>query len=134
MMEKPESIAKNSLRKCYKKHGIVAGATHFNYFWARDSFYASWGALEIGDHKIVKKNLESFIKYQKNDGQIPLRIGATSLSQWLALAGIKLKHKEVAEYNQDKGFKSAIDPNLLFIITFHKYTKQCKYRRHIRLI
>lgn len=126
MNEKSFEIAKNSLKKCYKKDGIVAGATHFHYYWARDSFFASWGALESGDYKIVKINLETFIKYQKEDGQIPLRVGATSFSQWLAIFGIKKKIKNVAEYHQDKGFKSAIDPNLLFLITMQKYIEKTK--------
>lgn len=120
------SIAKNALNKCYKKEGIVAGATHFNYFWARDSFFASWGALELKNYKIVKRNLETFIKYQKENGQIPIRIGASSVMQWVSILIPKIKTKTIGVYNQDKGFNPAIDPNLLFIITIQKYVEKTK--------
>ena len=58
-------IAKKSLKECYEKNGIIAGKVHYANHWARDSFYASWGALELGDFEIVKKNLELFLKYMK---------------------------------------------------------------------
>lgn len=119
-------IAKNSLKKCYKKEGIVAGKTHFHYYWARDSFFASWGALELNDTNIVKINLENFIKYQNINGQIPLRIGGKKIHQILSFFKIAHKLRNVAEYNQDKGFNPALDPNLLFIITFEKYLEKTK--------
>ena len=118
------SIAKESLRKCYDKQGIVAGRTHFNYYWARDSFYASWGSLEIGDTDIVRQNLSTFLKNIDEKGQVPLRIGASNLYQWLALFGVKTRNDFRPEYSQDKGRNPAIDPNLLFLITLGKYVEK----------
>lgn len=123
MREISINIAINALKNCYKKNGIIAGATHFDSYWARDSFYASWGALELNDTKIVKTNLENFIKHQKEDGQIPIRIGASKIAQTLSFIGIKISSNK-ANYSQDKGFNPAIDPNLLFIITFEKYVRK----------
>ena len=120
MQKKAIEIAKTSLKRCYKEEGIVAGKTHFQYYWARDSFYASWGALELNDIKIVKKNLETFINYQKENGQLPVRIGGKKIHQILAFTGIYTKTKK-ATYTQDKGFNPILDSNLLFIITFERY-------------
>ena len=64
-MKSAAEIAKDNLLNCFQGEGITASVDHFNDFWARDSFYASWGALEIGEIERVKSNLNLFIKYQK---------------------------------------------------------------------
>ncbi|MBS3084853.1 hypothetical protein J4411_02980 [Candidatus Pacearchaeota archaeon] len=115
-------IAKKSLKECYEKNGIIAGKVHYANHWARDSFYASWGALELGDFEIVKKNLELFLKYMKR-GQVPLRIGSSYLGGFLAFIGIKPWFG--VRYNQGKGLlNSAMDPNLLFLMTIEKYVRE----------
>ncbi|MBR9690820.1 hypothetical protein GOV08_03995 [Candidatus Woesearchaeota archaeon] len=135
---KASDIVKKALRSCYKKNGIIAGKTHFNYYWARDSFFASWGALEIKDYKIVRKNLENFLAKTKDNGYVPLRIGSSSIGQWLAIAGIKIKNNNKSSYIQDKGLNPALDPNLLLIITLDKYlhkTKDAKFaKKHLKKI
>lgn len=113
-------IAKNALKSCYSKYGIVAGKTHFNDYWARDSFYASLGALELKDYEIVKKNLELFLRNMSDDGQIPIRVGKSTLQQCLSFFGLKTKNQK-PQYSQDKGKNPAIDPNILLIITLGKY-------------
>ena len=50
-------IAVKNLRSCYADHGIIAGLNQFNDYWARDAFYASFGALELKDFLVVKKLL-----------------------------------------------------------------------------
>ena len=70
---KAKEIMISSLRSCYDKRGIVAGRQHFSEYWARDSFFASLGALELNTEKdinIVKKNLELFLDNTKN-GKVP---------------------------------------------------------------
>src|SRR3989344_9245800 len=67
-------IAYRDLQRCYREYGIIAGLNHFNDYWARDSFFASCGSLVMGDFDIVRKNLETFIKFQKSSGHIPRRI------------------------------------------------------------
>src|SRR5690606_41199348 len=88
-----------------------------------DSYYASWGALELGDFEIVKKNLETFLKYEKN-GQIHLRVGSSNFGQILKMVG-KTPEFGVA-YKEDKGWKKAIDPNLLLLITLNQYSEKSK--------
>lgn len=65
-------IAKTDLRKCYSNEGILTGSR--NVYWSWDSFYASLGSLEIGDYKIVKKNLLLYLNNQHQNGNIPKRI------------------------------------------------------------
>ncbi len=114
-------IAKRALHQCYDYDGIVAGKIHYANHWARDSFYASWGALELKDYDIVKKNLELFFKYERG-GQIPLRIGASYLGGLLSFIGIKPWFG--VRYNQGKGINPAMDPNLLLLITLVKYVEK----------
>jgi glycogen debranching enzyme len=123
ILKKAQEIAVNSLKKCYASHGIYAGRKHFDDYWARDSFYACWGALEIDDFDIVKKNIESFLYYAKYNGQLPLRVGTTPFGQVLKFIGIDIK-KEVPNYFQDKLGSYPQDQNSLFIITFKKYVEK----------
>ncbi|PLW79896.1 hypothetical protein C0585_05310 [Candidatus Woesearchaeota archaeon] len=122
-MKKAKDIAVDSLRACYTDRGIYAGRKHFDDYWARDSFYASWGALEIGDLEIVKHNLLMFLNDMKYNGQLPLRIGVSSFGQVLKFFGIKLK-QSFPTYFQDKLGSHPQDQNSLFLITFKKYIEK----------
>lgn len=67
-------IAVRDLRACYNPDGIVAGRLHFNAYWARDGFWALFGALALGDHEQVRTHLETFMKYQMSSGELPVRL------------------------------------------------------------
>lgn len=68
-------IATRDLRACYSKNGIVAGLHQFNNYWARDAFFASFGALELGDYVIVKKHLDLFLdRVSKGHYLLPKKI------------------------------------------------------------
>lgn len=68
------NIATSSLRACYCDDGIIAGPHHFTDYWARDGYFAAFGALALGDHHIVAKQLQLFFHHQRPDGLIPYRI------------------------------------------------------------
>jgi glycogen debranching enzyme len=55
-------IAVRHLGACYNPDGIVAGRLHFNAYWARDGFWASLGALALGDapHPSGKQSTGAF--------------------------------------------------------------------------
>ena len=78
-------IAINELRKCYTDKGIIAGIHHFTDYWARDGFFACFGALAINDTSIVKKQVNLFFSFQRNDGLIPYRImqGPVNIAKYL---------------------------------------------------
>ena len=117
-------MAKQELRACYGKEGILAGLNQFRDYWARDSMFASLGCLEIGDYDIVKKNLILFLKNINNDGQVPLRVGKTPLNIALSYLGILSKKKRRKPiYNNDKSESKTVDQNSLLIIAAHEYIK-----------
>lgn len=117
-------ISVNSLRACYSDLGIMAGKRHFDDYWARDSFFASLGALKLGDYDIVKKNLELFLKFQKNDGQLPMRIGQYNIN--LKLIGIRLESELLPKYGDDKNNSRTTDQNSLFIIALYEYLNNAR--------
>ena len=116
------SIAISSLRRCYSNNGIYAGLHQFKDFWARDSFYASFGALEIGDLDIVKRNLSLFLHFEKQ-GIIPLRIGNKFFIQ--TMLGKRPK-RLFAKFNDDKKGSFCSDSQTLFLISFARYIKKVK--------
>jgi glycogen debranching enzyme len=123
-IDKAYKLATQILRGDYKEQGIYAGKHHFDDYWARDSFYACFAAIILKDHNIVKKNLLLFIKYQKSNGQIPLRVGDKNIL--LKFLGIKIKKEEKPRYKEDKNISFPFDSNLLFIITAALYVKYSK--------
>jgi len=123
-------IAKSDLLACFQDGGIVASADHFNDIWARDSFYASWGALEIDEAEQVRSNLELFIKYQKIDGQIARRLDRFFVP--LEYAGLKIKRKELKPKYAGAYVFPALDPNLLFVVACHKYFEKTSDAEFLR--
>ncbi|NTV23133.1 MAG: hypothetical protein HGA85_02020 [Nanoarchaeota archaeon] len=120
MGQSAEEIARSSLRACYGDEGIFAGIHHFKDYWARDGFFASLGALEIGDSGIVKKNLQLFLTSLKKDGQVPLRIGKSSLGLAISSLGIILGRRKPI-YDVDLTSTKPSDSNPLLIIAAHAY-------------
>ncbi|OIO65097.1 hypothetical protein AUJ68_04095 [Candidatus Woesearchaeota archaeon CG1_02_57_44] len=107
------------LRSCYRDgRGINAGAHQFADLWARDSCFASWGALAIGDTAIVQQNLLTFADAMRDD-QVPLRIGARSMAITLTCAALRLPGRgpQGYAYSEDKLRHIPTDGNSLFIIT-----------------
>lgn len=121
IMENAKLIAVRSLRECYRKDGIIAGIHHFNDYWARDSFLASWGSIVIGDSEIVKHNLRLFAKWMDDDGLVPRRLERTRFVGLRYLTEIHIHRKQVVPslMNAFGGFSS--DSNSLFVITAQKF-------------
>jgi len=101
-------IALNDLRRCYTDKGIVAGrrSKRFHQYWARHSFFASLGSLNLNDVRQVKKNLELFASMQKKNGVIPNQISLELKPRYKLLVG------------------SVIDSTALFVITLAAYVKK----------
>lgn len=121
-MKESFRIAKKNLEACFQEKGIVASVDHFSDFWARDSFYACWGLLKTGEYGKVRKNLELFIEYQKENGHIPRRIDRFIVP--LKYLGLKIKRKKLKPRYTGVYIYPALDSNILFIITFYKYLKE----------
>lgn len=63
-------IATNDVTACVVDSGITAGTRHFVDLWARDSLFAAFGAPP----ELAKTTIETFLKFQRDDGLIPYRI------------------------------------------------------------
>ncbi len=112
-------IAIKDLRSCYGPEGIFAGGTHFRNYWARDSCFASLAALSLGDRAIVKKNIDTFLRHQRSDGAIPMRIGA----RWIILPLLGLPSTQGVSYTEDKRGHDVLDSNLLIVVAARAYVE-----------
>ena len=69
-------IALNDLRKCFGEKGILAGRKRLSFYKARNSFFASLGANQVGEFGASWKSIELFLEKQRKDGMLPHRITA----------------------------------------------------------
>ncbi|MFC1616846.1 amylo-alpha-1,6-glucosidase [Candidatus Margulisiibacteriota bacterium] len=121
-------IAVKTLRNRYTENGIHAGKTHFSDIWLRDSCFASFGSLALGDYEIVRQNLKTILNNSNPQGQVPLRVG----QKHLLLKFIGIKGNPRPRYIEDKGYSIPSDGNSLFIITLKKYIEKTKDLRFLK--
>jgi len=103
-------IALSDLRKCYTEKGILAGrrSRRYNQYWARNGFFASAGALSLGDYGQVKKNLKLFSSLQGKNGALPNQISLKLKPRYKLLIG------------------SVIDSSALFVASLSDYLKKTR--------
>ncbi len=124
-LDEAYKIATSSLRRCYSQFGILAGHKKFDDYWARDSFFASLGAISLEDYSTVRSNFNLFLNRQKENGQLPRKIRNHFTP--LKYIGIrKIKRNLSPRYNNSIYTSSAIDQNSLFLISFLAYIKKTK--------
>jgi len=112
------AIAVRDLRACYNPDGIVAGRLHFNAYWARDGFWALFGALALGDHGQALAQLHTFIQYQLSSGCVPVRVEFVGHH----LHGYNTLRTRPKAVGRAGGlFSDPIDPTALFIIAAAAY-------------
>ncbi|MEK7298930.1 MAG: GH116 family glycosyl hydrolase, partial [Candidatus Margulisiibacteriota bacterium] len=124
VLDNAYQIALRTLRDRYVGNGIFAGKSHFSDIWVRDSMYASFGSLSVGDYEVVKTNLQTVMSYMKPDGQLPLRIG-----QKYFLVKFLFGYSPPvpgARYTEDKGVSVPVDSNSLFLIVLDRYVQSTK--------
>ena len=125
-------IAKKDLRRCYGPLGIKTGALR-NTYWSWDSFFASFGALELGDTDVVEKNFNSFLKYQTLEGAIPRRISAPFLIYHLnTVSGRFYISKKVPSYNSFFIHRIPRFQNLVFLISFSHFIRKTNRIDYLR--
>lgn len=121
VIQRALEIAQRDLRACYIGPGIIAGKHHFDDYWARDSFFASWGALVLGDFSKVKDNLHLFIRFQDKNGLIPRRINRFYWTRFKYITNIRIPRFRIKPVYRGRFFYPNIDPNSIFVITVEKY-------------
>ncbi len=114
-------IAVRDLRACYNPDGIVAGRLHFNAYWARDGFWALFGALALGDHEQAAAQLNTFMRFQPPSGVLPIRlefVGHTFGSYHT----LRMRPKAVGRAGGL--FSNPIDPVALFLVAAREYVER----------
>ncbi len=125
IIDQAKKIALRDLRACYHGDGVLASLVNYSDYWARDTFWASFGILEIGDDEQVKKSLLMFIKHQLKNGKIPRKIK-------LDYNNLKYFKIKIERSEPKPAYKSAIgdvystDDNLLFVIAFCLYVEKTR--------
>lgn len=122
-VSKAFDIAVNDLRACYGIFGIYAGLNHFNDYWTRDACFASFGALNVGDRDIVKRQIIHFINHRKFNWHLPKVILRSQFQKILFLTTTKsIRFRALSLLS----IYHAKDQNSLFIIAASDYIKKCK--------
>ena len=117
-------IAVASLRQCYSDGKIKASLKNFSDYWARDTFWAIFGVLEIEDFEIARQCLEYFLSYQRSDGKIPRKI-ALDYNSLKYLTGKSIARKKPCPiWTANLPPFSCMDANSLFIIAFSNYVEK----------
>ena len=115
------TIARRDLRACYNPDGIVAGRLHFNAYWARDGFWALFGALALGDHAQALAQLTTFMRYQLATGRLPVRVEFVGHH----LGGYDTLRTRPKVVGRAGGiFNDPIDPTAFFIIAAREYVRR----------
>lgn len=126
-------IAVRDLRACYNPEGIVAGRTHFNAYWARDGFWAVFGALEIGDFDQARLHLELFAKHQRSNGELPARIEFLSRSFWRSFWPYRPRLTVPRSIFRAGQFVfKPVDPAALFVIAIWQYYRHTSDQDFLR--
>lgn len=125
-LKKAYGIAASSLRSNYGELGIKTGSLRDTY-WSWDSFFASYGSVELGDYGIVRENFETFLRYQDNDGCLPRRISAPLIFYHLNFL-TKKAHPKIKKpsYSAFPFFQKPRFQNLVFIISLANYIRKSK--------
>ena len=93
-------------------------------YWSWDSFFASFGAISVGDAKIVKANLNLYLKYQKKNGSIPKRFSNPLYSlQFIGLPIKEVWEKQRPNYRSPYYTGASLTQHPMLIIAFHHYIK-----------
>lgn len=116
-------LAVRDLRACYNPEGIVAGRLHFNAYWARDGFWALFGALALGDHDQARAHLDTFIRYQRPSGELPVRV--EYISHTFGPYHTQRMHPK-ALYRAGTIFPGPLDPTALFIVAARHYFERTR--------
>ncbi|MCX6706801.1 MAG: GH116 family glycosyl hydrolase, partial [Candidatus Woesearchaeota archaeon] len=93
--------------------------------------FASLGSCSLGDFDIVKKNLLLFLKYQKENGQLPRRVDRYIVG--LKYLRIPIKRGRLhPRYTTSLLYCYSVDQNSLFIISLLEYIKANKDKDFLR--
>jgi len=126
------SIASCALRACVTPHGIIAGTHHFVDLWARDSLFAVWGALEIGEYGTVRATIDAFLHTQRSDGLIAYRLLRARVSPLRYFGVISYYKEPIANFRSYQSCGLVLDGGLLTVIAVAQYVRTTNDIQYIK--
>jgi GH15 family glucan-1,4-alpha-glucosidase len=123
IINKAAEIARRDLKGNYRLLGIHGGSNNHNELWGRDGLIACLASVEIGDIEVTERTLNSFKKYQRDDGMITERV-ETRNHGW-HFAGINMVYdRPVPLYKSSQPWASeAVDPTAWYVIAAAAFQK-----------
>ncbi len=119
--------ARAVIEKCKTRDGFRAGVHLYPELWIRDLVYSEEALLRLGYAETVKKHLESFVRLQRSDGNLPTVVTSglgrtlaqrfhfwTSDTEILFVIGAHM----YAAYARDPGFLESIDEPISRCVRF----------------
>lgn len=88
LIAKAQHIAASNVRAAIEERPLPlgqpklvlnAGWRNFREPWARDFGFASFGLVELNEIRALRETLETFLTFQRPDGQFPVKIHSTSV-------------------------------------------------------
>jgi glycogen debranching enzyme len=118
---KAYTIALKALKECSNNNGYYAALNRYKNYWARDSFFASYGGLSIKDYSKIKKMLLFYLKYQKKSGHLPRLVPRNKIFRF-----IFMNIEKIFDNPFTTPFLSyfSIDQNSLFVMASWNYIKK----------
>jgi GH15 family glucan-1,4-alpha-glucosidase len=109
------------------KRVLNAGSRNFREPWARDFGFASYGLLALGEQRAVRETLEAFLNFQKNNGQLPVKIHSTSVFTRFLYSQLKREqpiYKPLQPKYQSGHRSASLDGNALLVLAALNYLKK----------
>ena len=120
MIESIMLNARQDLKQCITSQGIIAGTHHFVDLWARDSLFATFGS----DALPAKTTIETFLRFQRDDGLIPYRVmrSKTTIAKYFGKP--TLLDEPVAQYRSRQSGGLVLDGGLMTVIAAYEYARR----------
>lgn len=116
--------ALDTLRACETTHATVAGRRHFHQTWIRDSSFAAWGHLALGEHERAGSFVSLVESHVTGDGRLPLRFGDPFMAgpalRDLVSGFTRFEARDPRlepRWGDDKQNTVIVDSNPLFVLT-----------------
>jgi GH15 family glucan-1,4-alpha-glucosidase len=120
-----EGLEVRHLEDGTEKQILCAGVRNFREPWARDTGFAMFGLLELGNHHAARDALEVFLLTQGETGQFPVKIHSTGILERYIFSLFKrtqpivkpIRPKYITAHNT-----ISLDGNCLLVIAIMNYT------------
>lgn len=125
-------IARRDLIALFTDDGIIAGGHHFVDLWARDCLFATFGATVSGNGDWSRKTIETFLGFQRTNGQIPFLIRRSKLTLGKYFGSQTYLPKPQPQFRSSQSAGLVPDGGLLTVISSSVYAHHTRDRAFVR--